>query len=60
MATKIQFKNKNEEFNQWAKQFNVSTLFDYDKFENKQFLKRLDEARPIYEAKKKENDRRNF
>ena len=56
MATKIELKNKNEEFNQWAKQFNVSTLFDYDKFENREFLKRLDEARPIYEAKKKQND----
>ena len=56
MATKIELKNKSEEFNQWAKQFNVSTLFDYAKFENREFLKRLDEARPIYEAKKKEND----
>ena len=56
MATKIELKNKNEEFNQWAKQFNVSTLFDYDKFENREFLKRLDEARTIYEAKNKQND----
>jgi len=56
MATKIELKNKSEEFNQWAKQFNVSTLFDYDKFENREFLKRLDEARPIYEAKNKQND----
>ena len=55
MATKIELKNKSEEFNQWAKQFNVSTLFDYDKFENREFLKRLDEARPIYEAKKKQH-----
>ena len=53
MATKIKATNKHEEFNQWAKQFNVSTLWDYDKFENREFLKRLDEARPIYEAKKK-------
>jgi hypothetical protein len=60
MATKIEPQTKQEEFNQWAKQFNVSTLFDYDKFENREFLKRLDEARPIYEAKNKENDRRNF
>ena len=54
MATKIKVTNKHEEFNQWAKQFNVSTLWDYDKFENREFLKRLDEARPIYEAKKKQ------
>ena len=54
MATKIQTKNEREQFNQWAKQFNVSTLWDYDKFENREFLKRLDEARPIYEQKKKE------
>ncbi len=54
MATKIKVTNKNEQFNQWAKQFNVSTLWDYDKFENREFLKRLDEARPIYEQKKKQ------
>jgi hypothetical protein len=54
MATKIQVKSEREKFNQWAKQFNVSTLWDYDKFENREFLKRLDEARPIYEQKKKE------
>jgi hypothetical protein len=54
MATKIKTTNKNEQFNQWAKQFNVSTLWDYDKFENREFLKRLDEARPIYEQKKKQ------
>jgi hypothetical protein len=56
MATKIQAKNEREQFNQWAKQFNVSTLWDYDKFENREFLKRLDEARPIYEQKKKQYD----
>jgi len=55
MATKIQAKNEREQFNQWAKQFNVSTLWDYDKFENREFLKRLDEARPIYEQKKKQH-----
>ncbi len=54
MATKIKTTKQNEQFNQWAKQFNVSTLWDYDKFENREFLKRLDEARPIYEAKKKQ------
>jgi PAB1-binding protein PBP1 len=59
MATKIQLTNKSDEFNQWAKQFGVSSLFDYDKFENREFLKRLDEARPIYESKLKQNDSRN-
>ncbi len=59
MATKIELRNKTDEFNQWCKQFGVSSLFDYDKFENREFLKRLDEARPIYESKKKENDSRN-
>ena len=58
MATKINLTNKSEQFNQWAKQFGVSSLFDYDKFENREFLKRLDEARPIYEAKTKQNDSR--
>ena len=58
MAVKIELTNRNEQFNQWAKQFNVSTLWDYDKFENREFLKRLDEARAIYEPKIKENDSR--
>ena len=58
MATKIELTNKRDEFNQWAKQFGVSSLFDYDKFENREFLKRLDEARAIYEPKIKENDSR--
>jgi hypothetical protein len=60
MATKIEFKSKSEQFNQWAKQFGVSSLYDYHKFENREFLKRLDEARTIYESKNKQNDRRDF
>jgi hypothetical protein len=40
-------------FNEWAKKHNISTLYDYDKFENREFLKRLDETRPMYP--KKEN-----
>jgi hypothetical protein len=55
MATTIKTTKQNEQFNQWAKQFNVSTLWDYDKFENREFLKRLDEARPIYEQKKQQH-----
>ena len=51
MAKKIEKKLTLE---QWAKKFNVSTLWDYDKFESREFLKRLDEARPIYEAKKRQ------
>jgi predicted transcriptional regulator len=52
MATKIQ--TSNSELESWAKKFGVSTLFDYDKFENREFIKRLDEARPIYEEAKKQ------
>ena len=55
MATKIE---RQITFNEWVRKFGVSTKFDYDKFENREFLKRLDEARPIYESKNKENDSR--
>ena len=54
MGSKLKTKKEIEQFNQWAKKLNVSTLWDYDKFENREFLKRLDEARPIYEAKRKQ------
>jgi hypothetical protein len=33
---------------EWAKKHNISTLYDYDKFENREFIKRLDETRPMY------------
>ena len=36
------------------KKHNVSTLYDYDKFENREFLKRLDETKPMYPKKKSE------
>lgn len=36
----------------WARKYGVSTKWDNDKFENREFIKRLDEARPIYEKKK--------
>ena len=36
---------------EWSKKHNVSTLYDYDKFENREFIKRLDETRPIYQKK---------
>lgn len=52
MATKIQ--TASSELEAWAKKFGVSTLFDYDKFENREFIKRLDEARPIYDEAKKQ------
>ena len=39
--------------NEWAKKHNVSTLYDYDKFENREFLKRLDETKPMYPKKEK-------
>ena len=38
-------------FNDWAKKHNISTLYDYDKFENREFLKKLDETRPMYPKK---------
>ena len=34
--------------NEWAKKHNISTLYDYDKFENREFLKRLDETKSMY------------
>jgi hypothetical protein len=37
--------------NEWAKKHNISTLYDYDKFENREFLKRLDETRQMYPKK---------
>ena len=46
---------ENLTLNEWAKKHNVSTLYDYDKFENREFLKKLDESRPLYEKLKKEN-----
>ena len=46
---------ENLTLNEWAKKHNVSTLYDYDKFENKEFLKKLDETRPLYEKIKKEH-----
>lgn len=45
---------ENLTLNEWAKKHNVSTLYDYDKFENREFLKKLDESRPLYEKIKKE------
>lgn len=45
---------ENLTLNEWAKKHNVSTLYDYDKFENREFLKKLDESRPLYEKLKKE------
>jgi hypothetical protein len=52
MATKLT--TTSSELEAWAKNFGISTLFDYDKFENREFIKRLDEARPIYEEVKKQ------
>ena len=50
MATKIE---QQITFNDWARKFNISTMFDYSSFENREFLKRLDEARPIYNTIKR-------
>ena len=46
---------ENLTLNEWAKKHNVSTLYDYDKFENREFLKKLDESRHLYDKMKKEN-----
>ena len=46
---------ENLTLNEWAKKHNISTLYDYDKFENREFLKKLDESRPLYENIKKQN-----
>jgi hypothetical protein len=48
MATKIE---QQITFNDWARKFNVSTLWDDERFENKEFLKKLDEAIPVYKIK---------
>jgi hypothetical protein len=48
MATKIQ---QQITFNDWARKFNISTLFDYSSSENREFLKKLDEARVVYQYK---------
>ena len=42
MATKIK---KQITFNEWARKFRVSSLWDSEKIENKEFIKRLEEAR---------------
>jgi hypothetical protein len=60
MANLITPRTKTEEFNAWARKFGVSTLWDNDKFENREFLKMLDEARPIYQAKNKEKQKHNL
>jgi hypothetical protein len=41
--------------NEWAKKHGVSTLYDYTKFENREFLKRLDETKQMY-PKKEESE----
>lgn len=50
MATKLQ---KQHSFNDWARKFNVSTLWDSERFENREFLKKLDAARPVYDELKR-------
>lgn len=52
MASKIE--TTSSELEAWAKKFGISTLFDYDKFENREFIKRLDEAKPIYDEIRKQ------
>jgi hypothetical protein len=42
MAKKVK---KEITFNEWARQLKVSSLWDSEKFENREFIKRLEEAR---------------
>jgi hypothetical protein len=42
MAKKVK---KQITFNEWARQLRVSSLWDSHKFENREFIKRLEEAR---------------
>jgi hypothetical protein len=49
--TQIQEQPRQMSLEQWAKTFGVSTRWDPDKFENREFLKRLDEAKFIYKPK---------
>jgi hypothetical protein len=46
MAKKIN--NTDNGFNEWAKQLRVSSMWDAHKLENKEFIKRLEEARFVY------------
>lgn len=46
MAKKIN--NTDNGFNEWAKELRVSSLWDSHKLENKEFIKRLEEARFAY------------
>jgi hypothetical protein len=46
MAKRIN--NTENGFNEWAKQLRVSSLWDAHKLENKEFIKRLEEARFVY------------
>jgi hypothetical protein len=50
--TQIQEQPRQMSLEQWARTFGVSTRWDPDKFENREFLKRLDEAKFIWEPKK--------
>jgi len=49
MATKLE---KQPSFNDWARKFNVSTLWDNERSENREFLKKLDEVRAAYQSKR--------
>jgi hypothetical protein len=42
MAKKVK---KEITFNEWARQLRVSSLWDSEKIENREFIKRLEEAR---------------
>jgi hypothetical protein len=54
MATKIE---QQISFNDWARKFNISTLFDYSSSDNRKFLKKLDEARSVYQSKRNKRNK---
>lgn len=48
MARKIETKPEEyslEQFNKWARDLGVSTRFDYTNFENRELVKRIEEAK---------------
>jgi hypothetical protein len=57
MATKIE---QQITFNDWARKFNVSTLWDNERSENREFLKKLDAARPVYHELKRNKQNGNI
>ena len=61
MATKIKTEKYSiEEFNRWARDLGVSTRFDYTNFENRELVKRIEEAKFALENPKVPNPSDNL